>query len=70
MANKMTDNIIDIEPILAELAKEELIDRICAAHDGTDAERRYIRGYLRCELSDNPEFWHKLFLLYRCAKMD
>ena len=69
MANKMTDNIIDIEPILAELAKEELIDRICAAHDGTDAERRYIRGYLRCELSDNPEFWHK-FLLYRYAQKE
>ena len=60
MANKMTDNIIDIEPILAELAKEKLIDQICTAHDGTDAERRYIRAYLRCELSDDPEFWHAL----------
>jgi len=69
MANKMTDNIIDIEPTLAELAKEKLIDQVCTAHDGTDAERRYIRSYLRCELSDSPEFWHK-FLLYRYAKRE
>ena len=64
----MTDNITDIEPILADLAKEKLIDKVCAAHDGTDAERRYIRAYLRCELSDDPEFWHK-FLLYRYAEI-
>tara|TARA_R100001015_G_C4413849_1_gene17071 strand:- start:68 stop:250 length:183 start_codon:yes stop_codon:yes gene_type:complete len=56
----MTDNIIDIEPTLAELAKEKLIDRVCEAHNGSDAERRYIRAYLRCELSDNPNFWHAL----------
>ena len=52
------DNIINLEPYLAEIAKHKLIDRLCAEHNGTDAERRMIRVYLDAELSDNPGFWH------------
>tara|TARA_R110001583_G_scaffold161194_1_gene313097 strand:- start:314 stop:523 length:210 start_codon:yes stop_codon:yes gene_type:complete len=54
------DNIINLEPYLAKIAKHKLIDRLCAEHEGTDAERRMIRVYLDAELSDNPEFWHRI----------
>ena len=58
------NNIIEIEPYLKEIAKEKLIDFVCEQHEGSEEERRYIRGYLRAELSDNPEFWHKIRLMH------
>ena len=60
----MNDNIIKLEPYLSFIATEKLIDSICEKHEGSEEERRYIRGYLRAELSDNPEFWHKIRLMH------
>ena len=46
-------NVIAIEPYLAEMAKQKLIDSLC---DGK-AMPKY-RAYLNAELSDDPDFWH------------
>ena len=62
--NNDNNNIINLEPYLAEIAKHKLIDRLCAEHNGTDAERRMIRAHLNAELSDNPGFWHKMNKLF------
>ena len=60
----MNDNIIKLEPYLSFIATEKLIDFVCDQHEGSEEERRYIRVYLRAELSDNPEFWHKIRLMH------
>ena len=58
----MHNNIIDFteyrNAILADLAKEDLIDQVCEEHNGSEEQKRSIRGYLRAELSDDPDFWH------------
>ena len=68
----MHNNIIDFmeyrNEILADLAKEDLIDRVCEEHNGSEEQKRSIRGYLRAELSDDPEFWHGLQRAYDANK--
>ena len=69
---EMHNNIIDLteyrNEILADLAKEDLIDRGCEEHNGSEEQKRSIRGYLRAELSDDPEFWHGLQRAYDANK--
>ena len=69
---EMHNNIIDLteyrNEILADLAKEDLIDRVCEEHNGSEEQKRSIRGYLRAELSDDPEFWHGLQRAYDANK--
>jgi|TARA_E500000318_G_C3460601_1_gene172499 hypothetical protein len=69
---EMHNNIIDFteyrNAILADLAKEDLIDQVCEEHNGSEEQKRSIRGYLRAELSDDPDFWHGLQRAYDANK--
>jgi len=53
------NNIIELEPYLAERDKQNLIDRLCSQDPTLD------RAYLNAELSDNPDFWHKINKIMR-----
>ena len=70
----MQNNIIDFteyrNAILADLAKEDLIDRVCEEHKGSEEQKRNIRGCLRAELSDDPDFWHGFRKAYHANKED
>ena len=69
---EMHNNIIDLteyrNAILADLAKEDLIDRVCEEHNGSAEQKRSIRGYLRAELSEDPDFWHGFRKAYHANK--
>ena len=71
---EMQNNIIDFteyrNAILADLAKEDLIDRVCEEHKGSEEQKRNIRGCLRAELSDDPDFWHGFRKAYHANKED
>ena len=68
----MHNNIIDFmeyrNEILADLAKEDLIDQVCEEHNGSEEQKRNIRGCLRAELSDDPDFWHGFRKAYHANK--
>tara|TARA_R100001377_G_scaffold54210_1_gene31964 strand:+ start:397 stop:591 length:195 start_codon:yes stop_codon:yes gene_type:complete len=51
---KNMNNIIELEPYLAERDKQNLIDRLCSQDSTLD------RAYLNAELSDDPDFWHEV----------
>ena len=57
--NENMNNIIELEPYLAERDKQNLIDRLCSQDSTLD------RAYLNAELSDNPDFWHKINKIMR-----
>ena len=52
--NENMNNIIELEPYLAERDKQNLIDRLCSQDSTLD------RAYLNAELSDDPDFWHEI----------
>ena len=52
--NENMNNIIELEPYLAERDKQNLIDRLCSQDPTLD------RAYLNAELSDDPDFWHEI----------
>jgi len=68
----MHNNIINFteyrNAILADLAKEDLIDRVCEEHKGSEEQKRNIRGCLRAELSEAPDFWHGFRKAYNANK--
>ena len=68
----MTNNIIDLmeykNALLADLAKEDLIEQACEEHSGSEEQKRTIRGYLRAELSEDPKFWHGFRKAYHANK--
>jgi len=69
---EMHNNIIDFteyrNAILADLAKEDLIDQVCEEHNGSEEQKRSIRGYLRAELSEDSDFWHGFRKAYHANK--